>query len=213
MLIFGRLYSFYSMKTIYMSSFAVFIIGTVLTAAAPTSTAFIVGRALSGLGAAGINAGIFIIIAHTTALERRPVLLAICGGVECAALAFGPLISGTIAHYSSWRVCFYIIIPMGVAIIVIVFFSIDHLRRPENAHLNRKARLERLDLKGFCIEVPMTVCLILALQWVGTVYSWANWRIILLLRMAFVLLDVFLVVEPIVFHRFKHQALTVAASM
>jgi predicted MFS family arabinose efflux permease len=41
----------------------------------------------------------------------------------------------------------------------------------------------------------MTVCLVLALQWAGTVYSWANWRIILLLAMAFVLLAIFVVVE------------------
>lgn len=31
------------------------------------------------------------IIVHTTSLERRPIFLAICGGVECVALAFGPL--------------------------------------------------------------------------------------------------------------------------
>jgi MFS family permease len=34
-----------------------FCIGSVLSATAPTSTAFIIGRALSGLGAAGILAG------------------------------------------------------------------------------------------------------------------------------------------------------------
>lgn len=57
MLIYGQLYSSYSMKTLYMSSFSVFVLGSVLSAAAPTSPVFIVGRALSGLGAAGILAG------------------------------------------------------------------------------------------------------------------------------------------------------------
>ena len=80
------------------------------------------------------------------------------------ALAFGPLISGTIAHYATWRVSFYIIIPIGVAIIIMVFFSIGHLRRPENVHLNSKDRLERIDLLGFATEVPMTLCLVIGLQ-------------------------------------------------
>lgn len=57
MLIYGQLYSFYSMKTLYMASLFVFLVGSVLSAAA-ASTAFIIGRALSGLGAAGILAGV-----------------------------------------------------------------------------------------------------------------------------------------------------------
>jgi MFS family permease len=57
MLIYGQLYSFYSMKTLYMAALFVFAIGSVLSAAAPSSPAFIVGRALSGLGAAGMLAG------------------------------------------------------------------------------------------------------------------------------------------------------------
>lgn len=56
----GKLYSDYSMKTLYMISFAVFVAGSILTAAAPTSTAFILGRAVSGLGASGINAGMYM---------------------------------------------------------------------------------------------------------------------------------------------------------
>ncbi|KAJ5833514.1 hypothetical protein N7474_001825 [Penicillium riverlandense] len=195
MLIYGQLYSFYSMKTLYMVSLFVFVIGSVLSATAPTSPAFIVGRALSGLGAAGILAGMNIIVAHTTSLKHRPIYSAIAGGVECIALAFGPFISGSIAHYSTWRVSFYIIIPIGVAIIVMVFFSIGHIRLPENSHLSCKERLKRIDWAGFTINVPMTLCLVLALERAGTAYSWANWRIILLLAVAAVLLAIFLIVE------------------
>ena len=48
------------MKTLYMASLFVFVIGLVLSVAALTSLAFIDGRALSGLGAAGILAGLNI---------------------------------------------------------------------------------------------------------------------------------------------------------
>ncbi|KAJ5619235.1 hypothetical protein N7510_003219 [Penicillium lagena] len=195
MLIYGQLYSFYSMKTLYMASMFVFVIGSVLSATAPTSPAFIVGRALSGLGAAGILAGMNIILAHTTSLKHRPIYSSIAGGVECIALAFGPFISGSIAHYSTWRVSFYIIIPISAAIIVMVFFSISHIRRPENAHLSSKDGLKRIDWTGFSINVPMTLCLVLALEWAGTAYSWTNWRIILLLTISAVLLAIFLFVE------------------
>lgn len=70
-------------------------------------------------------------MAHSTPLERRPVYFAICGGVECAALAFGPLIAGSIADYTTWRVCFYIVIPLAVVDILIILFG-----TPNSADLN-----------------------------------------------------------------------------
>jgi hypothetical protein len=84
---------------------------------------------------------------------------------------------------------------MSVATIIIVFFSIDHIRRPENAQLSGKDVLKRIDWAGFAINLPLTVCLVLGLQWAGTTYAWADWRIILMLTMAGVLLIIFLAVE------------------
>ena len=58
----GRLYTLYSMKTLYVLSFTTFVAGSILTAALPTSTAFILGRAVSGLGATGINSGMYMLV-------------------------------------------------------------------------------------------------------------------------------------------------------
>lgn len=117
------------------------------------------------------------------------------GGMESVALALGPVLSGAIAHASNWRVSFYIIIPIGVACIVSVFFFVNNLPRPENADLNRKEKMRRLDLRGFAIYVPAMVCLILGLQWAGTEYAWGSWRVILLLVLSGVLLSLFLLQE------------------
>jgi MFS family permease len=126
-------------------------------------------------------------VAHTTSLKYRPIFSAIAGGVECMALALGPFLSGAIAHYASWRISFYIIIPSSALGIVIVFFSIGHLRKADNAHLTNKDVLKKIDWVGFGISMPMTLTLVLALQWGGTVHAWSNWRIILLLVLAGVL--------------------------
>lgn len=56
-------------------------------------------------------------------------------------------------------------------------------------------RLKRVDWAGFATELPMTVCLVLSLQWAGTLYAWSNWRIILLLAITGVLLVVFFAAE------------------
>lgn len=62
-LIYGKLFSFYSIKTVFLASVAIFEIGSLICAAAPDSSAFIAGRACAGLGSAGINAG-FIMLSY-----------------------------------------------------------------------------------------------------------------------------------------------------
>ena len=56
-LLFGKFYTFYSVKIILIGSLLVFEAASALCGAAPNSTAFIVGRAIAGVGAAGIFAG------------------------------------------------------------------------------------------------------------------------------------------------------------
>lgn len=41
--------------------------------AAPTSDALIVGRAIAGLGSAGIFSGALVIIAYSVPLDKRPM--------------------------------------------------------------------------------------------------------------------------------------------
>jgi MFS family permease len=132
------------------------------------------------------------IVANTTSLKHRPIYQSISGGLECTALAVGPLLSGTISHYSSWRIAFYIIIPVCVANALAVLFFVHDIQRPEKADLSSREKFQQLDSVGFFIFVPMTVCIILGLQWGGIMYDWNNARVIVLLTLAGILALVFL---------------------
>lgn len=56
-LLFGKLYTFFSIKAIFIGSILLFEAGSAVCGAAPNSVVFIIGRAIGGLGAAGIMAG------------------------------------------------------------------------------------------------------------------------------------------------------------
>jgi len=56
-LMFGKVYTFFSVKATFMISIFLFEAGSAICGAAPNSTSFIVARAIQGLGAAGIMAG------------------------------------------------------------------------------------------------------------------------------------------------------------
>lgn len=59
-LIYGKLFTFYPIKIVFLVSIAIFELGSLVCGAAPSSAAFIVGRAVAGLGSAGINAGFIV---------------------------------------------------------------------------------------------------------------------------------------------------------
>ena len=66
---------------------------------------FILGRAVAGLGSAGLQNGAFTIIAAAAPLEKRPALMGmVMGGCQIGLVA-GPLVGGALTEYTSWRWC------------------------------------------------------------------------------------------------------------
>lgn len=71
-LMFGRIYTFYTPKYVFLVLIVLFEIGSTVCAAAPNSTAFIIGRAIAGMGSAGITSGVIILMVAVVPLEKRP---------------------------------------------------------------------------------------------------------------------------------------------
>lgn len=74
-LLFGKFYTFFPIKWVYLTAIGIFEIGSLVCGVAPNSTALIVGRAIAGLGSAGIFSGALIIIAYTVPLSKRPICM------------------------------------------------------------------------------------------------------------------------------------------
>lgn len=79
----------------------------VLSSVTPNSVALIVGRAIAGIGAAGIGSGVFIIIAFIAGSERRPLFTGIIGISYGIASVVGSLVGGALADKATWRWCEY----------------------------------------------------------------------------------------------------------
>jgi hypothetical protein len=128
------------------------------------------------------------ILSRITTLRQRPLYSAIVGGIECIALGIAPLLAGVITRFSSWRVCFYISIPFGVLTILITFFFMQKSPPTIESAVSFKDLISKLDIPGSVLFLPLTICLVLALQWGGTMYKWQDWQIILLFSLFGVLL-------------------------
>lgn len=179
-LFYGKLYIFYPAKIVFSTVVFTFAVGSLICAVAPNSSSFIVGRAVSGLGSAGILAGTNIIISRCVPVRMRPVYSSIIGAIECVAISIGPLLGGAIAETLGWRWCFWLLLPLAGLTIVITILFLGNEESAEKSTLTLKDKIRRLDLPSLALFIPAIVCLILALQWGGTYYAWSDWRVFVL---------------------------------
>jgi len=172
----------------------VFEIGSAICGAAPSSIVLIVGRAIAGLGSAGIFSGTMIIMIPMIPLRKRPMFQGVFGLVFGTASVLGPLVGGGLTDGASWRWCFYINLPIGAVAVAALLLT---LRLPKRNIEQPSAfkQFVRLDPLGTLFFVPSIVCLLIALEWGGSVYRWQDPLIIALLVVFAVLLVAFAAVQ------------------
>jgi len=108
MLLYGQALTVFDRKWSYITAIALFEIGSLLCAVAPSVDVLILGRAVAGCGAGGIFVAVLSIIAEIAPIERRPALMGSFGGVFGLSSVIGPLLGGAFTDHVSWRWCFYI---------------------------------------------------------------------------------------------------------
>lgn len=107
LLLAGRIYTYYSPKLVFLIVIIIFEIGSLICATAPNSTAFIIGRAIAGIGGAGVMNGAVTLLSHTIPLAKRPKYQGMFGAAFGLASVVGPLLGGVFTTRVTWRWCFY----------------------------------------------------------------------------------------------------------
>jgi MFS family permease len=194
-LIYGKLYTFYNMKWVYLIALLIFEFGSLICAVAPNSASLIVGRAIAGLGGVGIFSGALLIISKTVPLHLRPIYTSLIGAIYGIASIVAPLIGGALTDKSTWRWCFYMNLPIGGITGIFLHFFLRSPRRTVSSGACWRALLRHFDVFGTLLFVTGLVCLLLALQLGGSRYRWSDSRIIALLVLFGILSIVFIAVQ------------------
>lgn len=99
----GKSYKYFPLKLGYLTAIVIFQVGSLLCAVAPSSMVFIIGRAIAGLGAAGVSCGSYTIVAFIAEPKKRPAYTGILSAVFGVASVLGPLIGGVFSSSITWR--------------------------------------------------------------------------------------------------------------
>lgn len=99
----GKVYKYFPMKLSYVVAIGLFETGSFICAIAPNSVLLIIGRAVAGLGGAGIASGAYTIIALSAPPKRRPAYTGILGAVYAIASVIGPPLGGMFTDKMTWR--------------------------------------------------------------------------------------------------------------
>ena len=141
---------------------------------AQSSTTLIVGRAVAGIGAAGIASGIYTIIAFIAKPNQRPAFTGILGAVYGVSSVVGPLLGGLFTDNLTWRWCFYINLPVGGASAVIIIIFLQNPKAAAPIKATPKEKMLQMDILGTFAIIVAGICYVLAMQWGGVTKAWSS---------------------------------------
>ena len=184
--IYGRLSDLFGRKPVIFAGIAIFLVGSVLCGAAWSMTTLIVFRGLQGIGAGAIIPMTTTIVGDIYTLEERGKIQGYISSVWGMASVVGPALGGLFAQYATWRLIFYLNIPIGVAAVVML---------QRHLHENVVRRQHRIDYSGAAVLTVGLSLVILALLEGGVDWGWTSAQSVGLFASAAVLLAVFVRIE------------------
>jgi EmrB/QacA subfamily drug resistance transporter len=132
----GGLAERYGRKGSVQLGMLLFALGAAVSAFAPTIGVLLLGRVISGLGAAVVFPTCLSIISTLFAPDERHRAVGIFATIAAVGLAAGPLLGGLVINSFWWGAAFLIAVPFALAAVVAVAVVVPPSRRPREAGLD-----------------------------------------------------------------------------
>ena len=182
----GTLGDLYGRRRIFILGIVLFVAGTLICALAPNAKILIVGRTVSGIGAA-FEVAMSLVLLTAAFPDRKERAHAMGVWASCNGIAFiiGPTFGGWLVDSIGWRSIFYVILPVCAAAWLLALYAV-----PESA--DPKGR--RLDLPGQALAIAgLSAFAFVVIE--GSRWGWSSPVILAIAAVALLTLALFVWVE------------------
>ncbi|KAG2732244.1 hypothetical protein G9P44_004661 [Scheffersomyces stipitis] len=186
---FGKFSIIFGRKYTMVTAIVLFEAGSLMCALAKNMNVLIGGRVLAGIGAAGIQGMVFVIVTEVVPIEKRPIGMAIVSCIFAVASVLGPLIGGAFTSHVSWRWAFYINLPIGGIALAFLLWAFN----PPKCTSSIVEELKTFDYFGTFLLISGCVVFLLALTFGGNDFSWHSAAVILCFVLGGLLLIAFII--------------------
>ncbi|TWU72715.1 hypothetical protein ED733_004310 [Metarhizium rileyi] len=159
-----------------ITALGIFALGSGIAGGATSSSMLIGGRTIQGLGAAGINVLVEIIICDLLPLRERGQYMGLMFVFIVLGSVCGPFFGGILVDRVSWRWVFYLNLPFCALCLVLLLLFL-RVQRPDTSQSTRES-LKKVDFLGLFMLCGAISSLLYALTYGGTRYDWSDARII-----------------------------------
>ncbi len=182
----GTLGDSYGRRKMFVVGTVWFAIASLLCGLAPSVGVLIAARALQGVGGALLTPGSLAILQASFAQDDRMAAIGAWSGLGGVATAIGPFLGGWLITAVSWRLVFFINLPLAVLVVAVSARHVPETKSP--------GPVPKLDVKGAaCISgalAGITYGLIAASS-----YGWGSVAVLVPLAVGLALLGLFVLVE------------------
>ncbi|WP_338447707.1 MDR family MFS transporter [Niallia oryzisoli] len=136
----------FSNRSLFITSLAIFTLGTALAAFAPNFSILLTGRMVQAAGSSVMGPLLMNIMLISFPREKRGAAMGIFGLVMITAPAIGPTLSGYIVEYHDWRLLFEMILPLAVISLILAIWKAENVMEQ-----NKQVTLDYLSVVLSCI--------------------------------------------------------------
>lgn len=109
-------------------SLVVFAAGLLIAGVAPTMLWLLLGRLVQGLGAGGLNVGLYFVVAHAFPEKSRPLMMTLFSACWVLPAFVGPPVAAWVTRTWSWHWVFLGVVPLVVLAAVLVIPPLSRLQ-------------------------------------------------------------------------------------
>ena len=120
----GKLGDLFGRKPLLLTGMIGFVLASALCGQAQDMFQLVLFRGIQGLFGGVLFSTVFATIADLFTIERRARIQGLFGGIFGIASVVGPTIGGYLTDNVGWRWVFYVNVPVGVAAILFVLFTL-----------------------------------------------------------------------------------------